>query len=59
MPAGGHGPAIVVLFFNSKALSLDPIMVTAWIGYGHAYAAVQEHEHAMSAYNSAARYAPG
>ncbi|CAI0552314.1 unnamed protein product, partial [Linum tenue] len=45
--------------YFSKATSLDGIFAPAWIGYGNAYAAKNEGDHAMSAYRTAARLFPG
>ena len=46
-------------YFGSKATSLDGTFAPAWIGYGNAYAAKEEGDHAMSAYRTAARLFPG
>ncbi|CAN1297546.1 Anaphase-promoting complex subunit 6 [Linum perenne] len=45
--------------YFSKATSLDGIFAPAWLGYGNAYAAKNEGDHAMSAYRTAARIFPG
>lgn len=45
--------------YFSKATSLDGTFAPAWIGYGNAYAAKEEGDHAMSAYRTAARLFPG
>ncbi|KAF3647223.1 Anaphase-promoting complex subunit 6 [Capsicum annuum] len=45
--------------YFSKATSLDGTFASAWIGYGNAYAAQEEGDHAMSAYRTAARLFPG
>ncbi|KAI3441465.1 TPR_REGION domain-containing protein [Psidium guajava] len=45
--------------YFSKATNLDGTFPPAWIGFGHAYAARDEGDQAMSAYRTAARLFPG
>ncbi|PON98465.1 N-terminal acetyltransferase A, auxiliary subunit [Trema orientale] len=45
--------------YFSKATSLDGTFPPAWIGYGNAFAALEEGDQAMSAYRTAARLFPG
>ena len=45
-------------YFN-KATTLEPQFAPAWLGYGNAYAAVDESDQAMAAYRTAARLFPG
>lgn len=43
----------------SKATSLEGTFLSAWIGQGNAYAALEEGDQAMLAYRTAARLFPG
>jgi len=45
--------------FFSKASTLDPQMIPAWIGFAHSFAFESEHDQAISAYSAAARIAKG
>lgn len=45
--------------YFSKATSIDPSFVQAWIGYGHAFAAQDESDQAMAAYRTATRLFSG
>jgi anaphase-promoting complex subunit 6 len=45
--------------YFSKATSLDPRFVPAWIGFGHAFAAQDESDQALGAYRTADRLLPG
>eukprot|EP01062_Namystynia_karyoxenos_P073212 TRINITY_DN7003_c0_g1_i1.p1 TRINITY_DN7003_c0_g1~~TRINITY_DN7003_c0_g1_i1.p1 ORF type:complete len:710 (+),score=229.51 TRINITY_DN7003_c0_g1_i1:95-2131(+) len=43
----------------SRATSIDPKCVEAWVGYGHTFHALEESDHTMQAYRNASRVAPG
>ncbi|KAG1653808.1 hypothetical protein FOA52_007854 [Chlamydomonas sp. UWO 241] len=43
----------------SKAIEMDATCAHAWIGFGHAFAALDERDQAMTAYRTAARLFPG
>ena len=45
--------------YFSKATSMEKSLVSAWIGFGHAFAAQEESDQAMAAYRTAARLFPG
>ena len=45
--------------YFSKATSIENSLVSAWIGFGHAFAAQEESDQAMAAYRTAARLFPG
>ncbi|SSD58721.1 related to Anaphase-promoting complex subunit cut9 [Saccharomycodes ludwigii] len=45
--------------YFSKSSILDPNLCCSWIGFGHTYAAEGEHEQAIAAYSTAARFFPG
>lgn len=45
--------------YYSKASILDPNFGYAWLGFAHTYALEGEHEQALSAYSTAARFFPG
>ncbi|AGO11415.1 AaceriACR168Wp [[Ashbya] aceris (nom. inval.)] len=45
--------------YFSKASVLDPNFGYAWLGFAHTYAVEGEHEQALSAYSTAARFFPG
>ena len=45
--------------YFSKASTMDPLFGAAWIGFAHTFAAEGEHEQAISAYSTAARFFQG
>ncbi|AMD20932.1 HDR190Wp [Eremothecium sinecaudum] len=45
--------------YFSKASVLDPNFGYAWLGFAHTFAVEGEHEQALSAYSTAARFFPG
>ena len=45
----------IYIFNNSKATVADPSFVPAWMGYGHSFAMLDEHDQAMAAYRAGFR----
>jgi anaphase-promoting complex subunit 6 len=54
-----HVSNIIIYCLCSKATTLDGAFASAWIGFGHAYAAQDESDQAMAAYRTAARLFAG
>lgn len=45
--------------FFSKSSILEPMFAPSWLGFAHTYALEGEHDQALSAYSTAARFFPG
>ena len=52
-------PFILTRIAHSKTSLMDPRFGPAWIAFGHTFSNEGEHDHAVTAYSTAARMFPG
>lgn len=48
-----------VWLVNSQATTMDPYFEASWLGYGHAFAAENDHDQAINAYLTCSKLIPG
>lgn len=55
--------SLLILFFNNiffrQAKAVDQYYEPSWLGYGHCFAAENDHEQAINAYNTCSQLVPG
>lgn len=44
---------------DSQATTMDPYFEASWLGYGHAFAAENDHDQAINAYLTCSKLIPG